>query len=86
MHLSYRIIIDYVTGGEVVGLELVAPEAVRKWRNCLGATEPEDAAPGTLRRLYGKNKLQNVAHGCNNLQDAASVCSSTHEYKIYLFY
>ncbi|XP_073957649.1 nucleoside diphosphate kinase homolog 7-like isoform X2 [Choristoneura fumiferana] len=67
------IIIDYVTGGEVVGLELVAPEAVRKWRNCLGATEPSEAAPGTLRRLYGKNKLQNVAHGCNNLEDATAM-------------
>ncbi|KAI8438650.1 hypothetical protein MSG28_011076 [Choristoneura fumiferana] len=64
------IIIDYVTGGEVIGLELVAPEAVKKWRNCLGANDPADAAPGTLRALYGKNKLENVAHGCNTHGDA----------------
>lgn len=65
-----------MTTGEVIGLELVAPEAVKKWRQCLGATEPSDAAPGTLRRLYGENKLKNVAHGCNTLEDATEVgCS-----------
>lgn len=67
------IIIDYVTSGEVIGLELVAPQAVSKWRACLGATNPEDAAPGTLRKLYGENILKNVAHGCNSVEDAAEM-------------
>ncbi|XP_059051175.1 nucleoside diphosphate kinase 7-like isoform X2 [Achroia grisella] len=65
-----RIIIDYVTNGEVIGLELVAPDAVKKWRQCLGATDPLEAAPGTLRQLYGDNKVQNVAHGCNTQEEA----------------
>ncbi|RVE41436.1 hypothetical protein evm_013918 [Chilo suppressalis] len=64
------IIIDYVTSGEVIGLELVASDAVKKWRQCLGATDPAEAAPGTLRKLYGENKLRNTAHGCNTLEDA----------------
>ncbi|XP_059051178.1 nucleoside diphosphate kinase 7-like isoform X4 [Achroia grisella] len=64
------IIIDYVTNGEVIGLELVAPDAVKKWRQCLGATDPLEAAPGTLRQLYGDNKVQNVAHGCNTQEEA----------------
>ncbi|XP_013134921.1 PREDICTED: nucleoside diphosphate kinase 7-like [Papilio polytes] len=64
------IIIDYVTGGEIIGLELVAPNAVEKWRKCLGNTDPAIAAPGTLRRLYGENKLKNVAHGCQTQEDA----------------
>ncbi|XP_021206239.1 nucleoside diphosphate kinase 7 isoform X2 [Bombyx mori] len=68
-----RIIIDYVTTGEVIGLELVAPDAVTKWRQCLGATDPTEAAPGTLRNLYGENKLKNVAHGCNTSEDAAKM-------------
>ncbi|XP_072940655.1 nucleoside diphosphate kinase homolog 7-like isoform X2 [Epargyreus clarus] len=67
------IIIDYVTTGEVIGLELVAPNAVAKWRHCLGATDPAEAAPGTLRQLYGENKLRNVAHGCNTLEDATQM-------------
>lgn len=54
-------------------MELVAPDAVRKWRSCLGATEPKDAAPGTLRNLYGENILKNIAHGCNTLEDATQV-------------
>ncbi|XP_045493772.1 nucleoside diphosphate kinase 7-like isoform X1 [Colias croceus] len=67
------IIIDYVTASEVIGLELVAPDAVKKWRKCLGATDPAEAAPGTLRKLYGENKLKNVAHGCNTLEDASQM-------------
>ncbi|CAH2236306.1 jg10690 [Pararge aegeria aegeria] len=65
------IIINYVTTGEVIGLELVAPNAVKKWRDVLGTTDPETAAPGTLRRLYGENKLKNVAHGCVTLEEAS---------------
>ncbi|XP_060809722.1 nucleoside diphosphate kinase 7-like [Amyelois transitella] len=64
------IIIDYLTSGEVIGLELVGPNAVAKWRNCLGATDPKEAAPGTLRYLFGENTLRNVAHGCNDVEDA----------------
>ncbi|XP_049878469.1 nucleoside diphosphate kinase 7-like [Pectinophora gossypiella] len=64
------IIIDYVTSGEVIGLELVAPNAVEKWRDCLGATDPKLAAPGTLRALYGNNTLKNIAHGCKSEAEA----------------
>ncbi|XP_021188823.2 nucleoside diphosphate kinase 7 [Helicoverpa armigera] len=64
------IVIDYITSGEVVGLELVGPNAVVEWRRCLGATDPIDAEPGTLRKLYGENKLRNIAHGCHSGEDA----------------
>ncbi|XP_063357867.1 nucleoside diphosphate kinase 7-like [Cydia amplana] len=67
------IIIDYVTSGEVVALELVAPDAVKYFRSCLGATDPKKAAPGTLRYLYGHDTLRNVAHGCNTREDAAKI-------------
>ncbi|XP_053624079.1 nucleoside diphosphate kinase homolog 7-like [Plodia interpunctella] len=67
------LIINYITSGEVIGLELVAPYAVSKWRDCLGATDPKKAAPGTLRYLYGQDQLKNVAHGCNDPQDAAEM-------------
>lgn len=66
-----------MTASEVIGLELVAPEAVKKWRQCLGATDPAEAEPGTLRHLYGENKLKNVAHGCNTLEDATQVSFPT---------
>ncbi|CAH0592558.1 unnamed protein product [Chrysodeixis includens] len=64
------IIIDYVTSGEVIGLELVGPNAIAEWRRCLGASDPAEAEPGTLRALYGENKLRNVAHGCHSTEDA----------------
>ncbi|XP_034834800.2 nucleoside diphosphate kinase homolog 7-like [Maniola hyperantus] len=67
------IIINYITTGEVIGLELVAPDAVKKWRDCLGSTDPATAAPGTLRRLYGEDKLRNVAHGCVTVEEATAM-------------
>lgn len=54
-------------------MELVGPNAVKKWRECLGATDPAEAAPGTLRRLYGDDSLKNVAHGCNTAEEAKHV-------------
>lgn len=45
-----------------------------RWRKCLGATDPQEAKPDTLRRLYGQSKLKNVAHGCNTAEDVTEVC------------
>nr|XP_049692690.1 nucleoside diphosphate kinase 7 [Helicoverpa armigera] len=67
------IIIDYVTSGEIIGLELVAPNATAAWRRCLGATDPADAEPGTLRQLYGEDILRNIAHGCNSSSEAKNI-------------
>ncbi|XP_022821873.1 nucleoside diphosphate kinase 7-like isoform X2 [Spodoptera litura] len=67
------IIIDYVTSGEVIGLELVGPNAIAEWRRCLGATDPADAEPGTLRQIFGENILRNAAHGCISVNDAAEM-------------
>ncbi|KAJ2947962.1 hypothetical protein O0L34_g9754 [Tuta absoluta] len=68
---SLPLIIDYITSGEIIGLELVAPDAVLKWRSCLGATNPKEAEGNTLRGLYGENIIKNVAHGCNSVEEAA---------------
>ncbi|XP_041974967.1 nucleoside diphosphate kinase 7-like [Aricia agestis] len=67
------VIIDYVTSGEVIGLELEGANAIEKWRECLGATDPSEALPGTLRNLYGKNKLENVAHACKTSESVKTV-------------
>ncbi|XP_022822032.1 nucleoside diphosphate kinase 7-like isoform X2 [Spodoptera litura] len=67
------IIVDYVTSGEVIGLELVGRNAIQEWRRCLGATNPAEAEPGSLRHLYGENTLRNIAHGCTTTQDVADM-------------
>ncbi|KAJ8709650.1 hypothetical protein PYW08_009654 [Mythimna loreyi] len=64
------VVINYLTGGEVIGLELVGPDAVKEWRRALGPTDPSKAAPGTLRRMFASNKLENVAHGVRNRETA----------------
>lgn len=75
---SLSIIIDYVTSGEIIGLELSAPNAVPRFRQCLGATEPSEAAPDTIRSLYGENILRNVAHGCNTVEESTQVWLKLH--------
>ncbi|XP_011558691.3 nucleoside diphosphate kinase 7 [Plutella xylostella] len=67
------VIVDYITSDEVLGLELAGPRAVQAFRECLGATDPADAAPGTLRALFGENVLRNVAHGVSTPADAAKM-------------
>ncbi|KAJ8737614.1 hypothetical protein PYW08_000209 [Mythimna loreyi] len=64
------IIIDYLTSGEVIGLELVAPNAIEEWAKVLGATNPAEAAPGTLRNIFGENKLRNIAHAVKTKEEA----------------
>ncbi|KAJ8737613.1 hypothetical protein PYW08_000208 [Mythimna loreyi] len=67
------IIVDYITNGEVIGLELVAPNAVQEWAKALGATNPAEAAPGTLRHMYGESALRNVAHAVKSREEAVKI-------------
>lgn len=57
----------------MVVLELVGYKAVEEWRRWLGDTNPTEAAHGTLRQMYGRNTLENVAHGSSTRQNADKV-------------
>ncbi len=59
---------QYMTSGPVTIMALEHPDAVKAWRKLLGATNPSDAAPETIRYLFGRgNKLpNNVAHGSDS--------------------
>lgn len=66
--------------GEMVGAMMASPiiilalekeNAVLAWRDLMGATNPKDAAAGTVRALYGANIGANAAHGSDSLASAA---------------
>jgi nucleoside-diphosphate kinase len=62
---------DFMSSGPVVVMALEAPEAIRKWRNLMGATDPAKAEGGTLRKEFGSSIERNATHGSDAPETAA---------------
>ena len=62
---------DFMSSGPVVLMVLEAPDAIKKWRDVMGATDPAKAAEGTLRKLFGTNIGSNATHGSDAPETAA---------------
>lgn len=61
----------FMTEGPVVLLCLEAENAILRWRELMGATDPAKAAEGTLRKLYGESLSRNATHGSDSPESAA---------------
>ena len=61
----------FMSSGPCVLLALEAPDAIRKWRDTMGVTDPAKAAPGTLRRDFGESIGRNATHGSDAPETAA---------------
>ena len=59
----YEGLVEYITSGPVVKMVISGPEAVAVCRKLMGATNPRDAAPGTIRGDYGLILDANIVHG-----------------------
>lgn len=53
----------FMASGPAIVMALEAPEAIRKWRDLMGATDPAKADPGTLRKEFGRSIEHNATHG-----------------------
>ena len=62
---------DFMGSGQVVVLVLEAENAIARWREVMGATDPAQAAPGTLRREFGSSVQNNCTHGSDAPETAA---------------
>lgn len=62
----YDGLVSYITSGPVVKMVLSGPNAVATCRKLMGATNPADAAPGTIRGDYGLVVDANVIHGSDS--------------------
>jgi len=62
---------DFMSSGPCVLLALEAPDAIRKWRDTMGPTDPAKAAPGSLRRDFGESIGRNATHGSDAPETAA---------------
>jgi nucleoside-diphosphate kinase len=62
---------DFMSSGPCVLLALEAPDAIRKWRSTMGATDPAKADAGTLRKDFGSSIERNATHGSDAAETAA---------------
>ena len=65
-------LVEFMTSGPVVAQVLEGEGAVAKYREVMGATNPENAAPGTIRKLFAENIEANSVHGSDSAENAAA--------------
>jgi nucleoside-diphosphate kinase len=62
---------DFMSSGPCVLLALEAPDAIKKWRTLMGATDPAKADAATLRKDFGSSIERNATHGSDAADTAA---------------
>jgi nucleoside-diphosphate kinase len=67
----YGSLVKFMTEGPVVVMVLEAPDAIKKWRDTMGATNPANAAEGTIRKRFATGIERNCVHGSDAPETAA---------------
>jgi nucleoside-diphosphate kinase len=67
----YDSLTDFMSSGPCVVMILEGPNAIAKNRELMGATNPQDASPGTIRREYAANIERNIVHGSDAPETAS---------------
>jgi nucleoside-diphosphate kinase len=67
----YNDLIKYMTSGPCIPIALEKENAVADFRKLIGATDPQAAEEGTIRKLYAENKQENIVHGSDSDENAA---------------
>lgn len=63
-------LVKFMTSGPCIPMVLEAPDAVTRLRRTIGATDPAEAAPGTVRRLHAESKERNAVHASDSDDNA----------------
>ncbi len=64
-------LVAFITGGPLVAAVIEGPAAIASWRTMMGATNPANAAPGTIRGDLATETQNNVTHGSDSPESAA---------------
>jgi nucleoside-diphosphate kinase len=67
----YQSLVAFMTSGPCMPLVLVRPDAVTTLRRAIGATDPREADPGTVRHLFAESKERNAIHASDSDENAA---------------
>ncbi len=66
----YGELVDFMSSGPCVPMILEKENAVEEFRTLIGATDPAEAAEGTIRKLYADSKGENIVHGSDSDENA----------------
>ncbi len=66
----YNDLVEFMSSGPIVAAILQKENAVEAYRGFIGSTNPKEAAPGTVRALYGTNIQENAVHGSDSDENA----------------
>ena len=67
----FRSLVTFMTSGPALALALERDNAVAHLREAIGATDPAEAKPGTVRKLYAQSKERNAIHASDSSENAA---------------
>ncbi|MCY4505145.1 MAG: nucleoside-diphosphate kinase [Hyphomicrobiales bacterium] len=73
----FQELVDFITSGPVIAQVLEGEDAIARNRALMGATDPANAEPGTLRQLYASSICENAVHGSD------SPASAQHEITLF---
>lgn len=66
----YPTLVDFMSSGPIIAAVLEKENAVEDYRKLIGATNPENAEDGTIRKLYATSLQQNAVHGSDSDENA----------------
>jgi len=66
----FKELTSFMSSGQCMVLALEKENAVSEWRNTIGATNPEEANEGTIRKLYASSLGENAVHGSDSNENA----------------
>ena len=67
----FNSLVTFMTEGPIVALVMEREDAIKTWRDVMGATNPANAADGTVRKLFATSIERNAAHGSDAPETAA---------------
>lgn len=66
----YQSLVEFMSSGPIIAAVLEKSNAIEDYRTLIGATNPENAAEGTIRKLYATSLQQNAVHGSDSDENA----------------
>ena len=66
----YEPLVEFMSSGPIIAAILEAEDAVASYRRLVGATDPQEAAEGTIRAKFGTNQRQNAVHASDSDENA----------------
>ena len=68
----FQDVVNFMISGPIIIMALEKENAIVDWRTLMGATNPENADEGTIRKLFGTNIMVNATHGSDSPENAAT--------------